>query len=251
MLFKEFGNKDLPKIVVLHGGGLSWWSLEPVISVLSQTHFVIAPIIDGHGEDGNTTFISITESSKKLVAYIDDMYNGHIYALCGLSIGAQIAVDILSRRKDICQFAVIESALVRPLKIMRTFLLPMITISYPLIKQKWYSKIQAKALFVPSEKIDRYHDDSCRISKTSLINISISNGSFVLDAKIKETKAKVLILVGEKEIAIMKRSATDLNEAIPNSQLKIISNSGHGELSLLRPKEYCSLLYELFGTCES
>lgn len=28
MKFKEFGNRELPTIIFLHGGGLSWWSME-------------------------------------------------------------------------------------------------------------------------------------------------------------------------------------------------------------------------------
>jgi pimeloyl-ACP methyl ester carboxylesterase len=28
MKYKEFGNKKSPTIILLHGGGLSWWSLK-------------------------------------------------------------------------------------------------------------------------------------------------------------------------------------------------------------------------------
>lgn len=247
MKFKEFGNNKLPKIVILHGGGLSWWSLEPVINILSQKYCVITPIIDGHGEDGDTTFISISNSSKKLITYIDEMYNGQIHALCGLSIGAQIVVEILSKRSDICKYALIESALIKPLKFIKSLIVPMIYMSYPLIKRKWYSRLQAKTLLVPVEKLDQYYKDSCSISRTSLINITISNASFKLNPNIKNTKVKVLIFVGEKEIKIMKKSAIELNAALKNSELKIIPKCGHGELSLRKPEEYCNYIYELLS----
>jgi len=36
MIFKEFGNKNMPVIIFLHGGGLSWWSWKPQIKALQK-----------------------------------------------------------------------------------------------------------------------------------------------------------------------------------------------------------------------
>lgn len=247
MIIKHFGNTNNEKIIILHGGGLSWWSLEPIIEILSKDYHVITPIIDGHGEDGETAFVSISDTSEKIISYIDENCNSSVKALCGLSLGAQIVVDTLSKRSDICQFSIIESALVKPIKFLKSLYLPMINISYPLIKYKWYSKLQAKVLLVPDEKLDRYYEDSCKISKVSLMNITSNNGTFKLDENISNTKAKVLIFVGEKEINLMKQSAIELHENIKGSDLVIIPKSGHGEISLLRPKEYCDYLLDLFN----
>ena len=247
MKIKEFGESDNEKILILHGGGLSWWSLEPIIRILSKDFHVITPVIDGHGEDGETTFISISNVSEKIISYIDENCNSSVKAICGLSIGAQIVVDILSKRYDIARFSIIESALVEPIKFLKLLFLPMITISYPLIKYKWYSKLQSKVLFVPNENLNKYYEDSCKISKESLINMTLSNGSFKLDPNISNTKTKVLILVGEKEIKIMKQSAIDLHKKIKGSELVIVPKSGHGEISLLRPSEYCNYFFKLLG----
>jgi len=66
MKFKEFGQSDLPTIILLHGGGLSWWSIKNVIDDLQQNYHVVTPIIDGHGDDGDTIFVSIEDSASKL-----------------------------------------------------------------------------------------------------------------------------------------------------------------------------------------
>ncbi|WP_246578320.1 alpha/beta fold hydrolase [Clostridium frigoris] len=50
MIFKEFGNKNMPVIIFLHGGGLSWWSWNPQIEFLQNDYCIVTPIIDGHGE---------------------------------------------------------------------------------------------------------------------------------------------------------------------------------------------------------
>lgn len=66
MIFKEFGDKSKPAIIMLHGGGLSWWSLKPQIEALQKKYYVITPILDGHGEEWHTTFVSIQKSATCL-----------------------------------------------------------------------------------------------------------------------------------------------------------------------------------------
>jgi hypothetical protein len=63
---------------------------------------------------------------------------------------------------------------------------------------------------------------------------------------ISNTKAKVLILVGGKELGIMKKSAALLHSTIKGSTLNIIEKGGHGEISLVYPGKYIGLLKQLF-----
>jgi pimeloyl-ACP methyl ester carboxylesterase len=50
MLFKEFGNPNAPTIILLHGGGLSWWSWKNVISLMAPEYHIVTPVIDGTGK---------------------------------------------------------------------------------------------------------------------------------------------------------------------------------------------------------
>lgn len=246
MLIKEFNTgNNLPVIIFLHGGGLSWWSYKKVAELLKDKYHVIAPVIDGHGEDRSNTFISIEDSAIKLIEYIDLHLGGSVYALAGLSIGAQIVTEILSQRSGIAKYAVIESALVYPMK-TAALTAPMYKLFYGLIKKKWFSKMQAKALCLPDDMFDDYFNDSIKISKQSLINMTLSNGSYILKDLISKTKAKTLIIAGGKELNIMKKSAEKLNNAISGSQLYVAENLKHGALSLARPKEYAGIIENFF-----
>lgn len=250
MKFKDFGNRDLPTVILLHGGGLSWWSLMHVVEKLKGEYHVVTPIIDGHGEDGDTAFISIKDSAEKLIQYIDSEYDGEVFALGGLSLGAQIVVEVLSRRQDITKYAVIESALVYPIKGVVSLTVPTYKLFYGLVKKKWFSRMQAKTLFVPEDMFQQYYDDSLRISKESLINITISNGTYALKNTITDTRARVLILVGEKELGVMKKSAQALHQAIPDSEMTMLPKMGHGEISLIHTEDYAARLKDLFGKPE-
>jgi len=241
MQYKEFGSKDKEIIILLHGGGLSWWSLQRVVDILEKEYYVVTPIIDGHGEDGENSFLSIEDSAKKLIEYIDSNFGGKVLAIGGLSLGAQIVTEVLSERMDITEFAIIESALVLP--IMGTAAMAWsYNLIFGLIKQRWFSKMQAKSMAVPEEWFELYYEDSSKMSKQSLINITLSNGNYALKTSISNVKAKVLVIAGEKEIGIMKKSANILHEAISGSELHIAQSLKHGELSIAYPQKYSELL---------
>jgi len=100
---------------------------------------------------------------------------------------------------------------------------------------------------VPENMFERYYYDSQKITKQSLINITLSNGNYALKRDIENTKAKVMIIVGEKERGIMKKSAQILNSEIPNSKLYIAKKMKHGELSLAHPMEYLRTIEEFIS----
>ncbi|EJO5348339.1 alpha/beta hydrolase [Clostridium botulinum] len=246
MIFKEFGNKNRPVIILIHGGGLSWWSWKAQIEVLEKNYCVVTPIIDGHGDDYDTEFVSIKKSAEEIIKYVKENWNGKVFAIGGLSIGAQITVEILSQESDITENAVIESALVYPMKMVSAMIVPTYNMCHGLIKKRWYAKLQAKTLNVPDQLFETYYEDSSRMTKGSLINIAKSNGDYPMPSNLSKTKAKTLILVGEKELGVMKKSAELLHNTIKGSSLKIIEKSGHGEISLIHPDKYIDLLKEFF-----
>ncbi len=67
-----------------------------------------------------------------------------------------------------------------------------------------------------------------------------SNGNYCLKDSIRNTTAKVLIIVGEKELKVMKKSAKTLHNI--NNVLFVAKKSAHGELSLINYREYLILI---------
>jgi len=137
---------------------------------------------------------------------------------------------------------VIESALVIPMKMTHYLVNPMIGMSYGLIKQKWFAKLQFKELHIKNELYDDYYRDTCMISKQNMISFLKANSWYEVDKKISNTQAKVFITVGEKEQNIMIRSARKLNAMIPGSSLEIQKNLYHGEFSINYARKYAKKL---------
>lgn len=86
--------------------------------------------------------------------------------------------------------------------------------------------------------LEIYYNDSMKMSKQSLINITLSNGTYHLKESISSTKAKVLIIVGEKEISVMQKSAKRLHKEISESELYIAIIIVRGHSPFLRMPRY-------------
>lgn len=248
MKFKELGSPENPIVILLHGEGLSWWSTESAARRLMGKYRVIMPILDGHGEDAETEFVSIEDSAEKLIHFIDHSCDGRIFALCGFSLSAQIAAQVLTQRPEIAEYAVLESALVRPGH-TRALEIPkaLIRLSLRLICLRPIARLMAKKGSLPNELFPQYYRDLPKISLTSTVHMIGSYRNFHVPISLKDTCAKVLILVGSGESAERKLSAGLLKKAVPNSRLIIVRGMRHGELSIAHSDEYVRLLKEWFA----
>ena len=82
MKFHEFGDKENQHIMLIHGGGNSWWNYLRQAKALSKEYHVILPTLDGHGEEYNTEYVSTIDSAQKLISYINQNCNGQLFLLC-------------------------------------------------------------------------------------------------------------------------------------------------------------------------
>ena len=242
----EFGQQNPNVIMLLHGGGLSWWNYREAAQKLAEQYHVVLPVLDGHA-DSDTPFSTIEENAASLISYIDTYFGGQVLALGGLSLGGQIAVEMLSQRKDICRYALLESALVKPMKLTHALIEPTFGMSYGLIKQKWFAKLQADFLGIPKALFDDYYRDTCAISKADMIAFLKANSIYTIKSGLSETKAKVKIAAGAKEQKNMRDSAVLLNQAIPGSSMEILPELRHGDLSLSKPERYVKILTDWIG----
>ena len=237
----EFGQQNPDVVMLLHGGGLSWWNYREVAEQLGAQYHVVLPVLDGHA-DSDAPFTTIEENANRLISYIDAHFGGQVLLLGGLSLGGQIAVEMLSQRKNICRFALIESALCRPMKLTAGLIGPAFGMSYGLIRQKWFAKLQAGYLGIPKDLFDDYYRDTCKIGKADMIAFLKANSLYTIKPELSETSAKVMIVAGSKEQKSIRDSAMLLNRAIPGSNIEFLPGLRHGDLSLNKPAQYTKIL---------
>ena len=243
MTVMEYGKQNQDTILLLHGGGLSWWNYREAAELLAEQYHVVLPVLDGHaGRDA--PFTTIEDNADRLISYIDTRFGGQVLAIGGLSLGGQIAVEMLSRRPDICRYALIESALVRPMKLTAALIPPAFGMSYGLIGQRWFARMQADYLGIPSALFDEYFRDTCRISRADMIAFLKANSLYTIKPGLSETRAKVKIVAGSREQRNIRDSAVLLNRAIEGSSMEILPEQRHGDLSINHPEHYVRMLTE-------
>lgn len=242
----EFGQHNADVILLLHGGGLSWWNYRAAAQKLAEQYHVVLPVLDGHA-DSDAPFTTIEDNAASLISYIDIHFGGQILAIGGLSLGGQIAVEMLFQRKDICQYALLESALVKPMKVTSALIAPTFGASFGLIRQKWFAKLQADYLGIHKELFDDYYRDTCKISKADMIAFLKANSLYTIKSSLSETTAKVKIVAGSKEQKNIRDSAKLLLEALPGSTMEILPGRRHGDLSINHPETYARMLIEWIG----
>ena len=152
----EYGKEHREVILLMHGGGLSWWNYRRQAEALSATHHVVLPILDGHA-GAEHAFSSIEETAARLIALIDERFGGSVALLGGLSLGAQVALEMLAQRKDICRHALIESACVIPSALTHAMVAPAFASCYGLISKRWFSRLQFRSLRMDAALFEDYY----------------------------------------------------------------------------------------------
>jgi pimeloyl-ACP methyl ester carboxylesterase len=239
----EAGRQNQKVIIMLHGGGLSWWQYQAQMDLLCENYHVVLPILDGHaGSDAD--FTSIEDNAKRLLDYIDKTYGGSVFLIAGLSFGGQILLEMLALRKDICQYAIVESAAIIPDKLTSGLVAPLFSMSFPLIKKKWFAKMQFRYLGIRADLFEHYYEDTVKLSKQNLIAFTKASSLYQVKKNLKNSLARVRIIVGEKETKKMHASARYLHDLLPDSRLEIKAGLAHGQYAINQPDLYVKELFE-------
>ena len=237
MEFIETGKNNREVILLLHGGGLSYWNYRDEAELLQDEYHMIMPILDGH-QGSDRHFSSIEDNALEIIEFIDGNYEGKVTLMAGLSLGGQILLEILSKRNDICEYAVIESASVIPSKLTEALIKPSMDLSFNLISNRSFARAQFKNLRIREDLFEDYYHDTSSINKEDLIAFTRASLSYTLKKELSFSNTKAHIYVGSREKSMMIRSAGLINEAIPSSTLNILPDLYHGQFSLNRPKQY-------------
>ena len=249
MRFHEYGENQNAVILLLHGGGLSWWNYRDVAGLLREEYRIILPILNGHaGRD--RPFTAIEENASEIISFIDERFNGSVLLIGGLSLGGQILLEMLSQRKDICSYALVESATVIPSKLTNALIAPTIGGCYWLIKNRCFARLQFQSLHIKPELFDDYYRDTCRIQKHDMIAFLKANTSYKLKDTFKESSAQLHVYAGEREPGRVLHSAQLICKKHSSCKLHHMPGLRHGEFSINHANEYADTIRQIIKGCQ-
>jgi pimeloyl-ACP methyl ester carboxylesterase len=243
MRIREYGKKHKDTIMLIHGGGLSWWNYREAAKLLEGEYHIVLPILDGHS-GSDRPFTTIEENASEIISFIDEQLDGSALLIGGLSLGAQVLLEMLSQRRNLCSHALVESASVVPSKLTNVLIAPAFGSSYGLIKNRRFANLQFRSLHMRSDLFEDYYRDTCAIATGDMAAFLEANCAYGCKAGLAQTKAKVKILAGSREQKSILDSAKLLHSTIPGSCLEILPGLRHGDLSINHPERYGEILKE-------
>ncbi len=247
MQIQEFGSDQRESILLLHGGGLSWWNYREAAELLKNRLHVLLPILDGHA-DSDRPFTTIEENASELVSYIDEHCSSSVLLIGGLSLGGQILLEMLSQRRDICTCALVESAAVLPSRLTNALVAPAFGSSYGLIRNRGFARMQFHSLHIKPSLFEDYYRDSCRIDRSDMIAFMKANTAYALKDTIRDTLAEVHVYYGGRERGLIRRSAAAISEKLPSCRLHCLPGFRHGDFSINHAADYARAVTEILGS---
>lgn len=225
--YVESGNKDASLMVFLHGGGVSSWMWDEQIKHFTDYHCINIDL-PGQGNNKHIRLFSIEQSANAINKLLNKLGKEKNITVIGFSLGAQVLIQMLSCQTHLIDNAIINSALVKPSKFGAKLIDPLVCLTFPLIKNRTFSKLQAKTLYINEQHFEVYYKETCQMKKETLITILKENISFKLPTGFSNSKTKILVTVGEKEKSVLKKSLHKILNSNENCTGIIIPNTGHG-----------------------
>ncbi|WP_153731036.1 alpha/beta fold hydrolase [Sporosarcina obsidiansis] len=237
--YKEYGNPQGELLMLIHGGGVDGWMWDQQITHFSYYHLIV-PTLQGHGVRNEENSFSIHQNAVELLELLEQKQEGKLIHIVGFSIGAQICLEMISLAPNFIQSAMVNSALLKPMKFAVPFIKPTIKLSYPLIQNRQFAKQQAKQLYVDKDYFEQYYMTSLQMKPRTLIEMLRDNLSFSQPDNIANSTTRILATVGTKEPRSVRQSASLLTQ-LNNCQSLLISDIGHG-FPIAQPKQFNQLL---------
>ena len=152
---------------------------------------------------------------------------------------------MLSKRKNLCSYALVESAAVIPSKLTNMLITPTFGSCYWLIRNRGFSKLQFQSLHIKPDLFEDYYRDTCRIKKQDMIAFLKANTAYTLKDSFKESSAIIHVYVGEKENREILRSAESICRMLPSCTLNRMEGLRHGEFSINHADQYANAIRQI------
>jgi pimeloyl-ACP methyl ester carboxylesterase len=241
VIFRTYGDPSLPPLLLIHGmandAGLCYGRILPGLTDFC----VILCELDGHTDAEDSVFRSIEACCDQIEPYVAENWSGHLYGLSGFSMGATIAVELMTRRRIEIEKVVLDGAWC----VKVGALAPVYTTIF-----YWALKQIKAGKHIPDFLIERsMGKGNAGMIRTFYKNIaleSIRNAcrdvyGYELSGELAAFHGKVAFWYGSNE-PYPRKSAKLLKQYLPQMQVEVLQGFGHGQFLNQYPEKYAQKL---------
>ena len=229
LYLKETGQNNPETILFLHGSSLAGWMWDEQVAAVNEYHCIV-PDLPEHGKSQEIEPFSIESAAEMMVDLIKTRAHDGKAHLVGISLGAQLIVQILSTAPEVVDRAFISGTLVHGVPAAETFLklLDYLLNTYLPIKNDNLSiGSYIRSYNIPKNLVRKFKESTYIIQSESAERIIRENILFKIPVGLENADVPVLVMVGEKDHRIVKESAKNLINILPNSKGATALKVGH------------------------
>ena len=241
MNFISYGNRNNKSILFIHGlASTADLCFKPLLPYL-QNYFLIFCELDGHYGTNPKDLTSLEKNIDSIESYILNELNGSVYGLCGFSMGATIAVELISRGNIFVERVLLDAAITIEMGFMAIPFTWAFVLGTSMIKN---GKSIPKFLL---NKIMGKDNNSViemmypKISKNTIKNVCKFIYHYKVPENLTEFSNPVLFWRGSNE-PIPAKSEKILRDYLPQMKTEVFEGMGHGQFLHEHPQEYAEKL---------
>ena len=229
LYFEETGKENSETIIFLHSEGTAGWMWNNQLESFNDYHCIV-PDLPCHGKSAEVKLFSIESSADMIINIIKNKAKNGKAHLVGMSLGAQIIVQLLNIVPEVLDHVLISGTLVRNFEPSETFLnlLNYLIKTYLPDKNKTIRIMSyVRSYNIPKDLRGKFKESTYVIEQDSLDGIIRENMLFKMPSDLDKANVPVLVMAGQKDYGIIKESARDLLKVLPNSKGAMALKVGH------------------------
>ena len=245
MLFTEFGNKQNPPVLLLHGMMQDWRSEYELLKPLEEHYLLIIPAQDGFYH-GSGDFTSFADQARHIEEYVQTHHGGKLHGAYGASQGGLMLTELLTRNKINLGTVIMDGCYVAHQGKIAGWVTYKMFCQYkntgkfpPLIM------LMMKLMGLKAEDLGMMDSLYLDASDETLKRNFLENYTYRTRPEIADTEAMVYLWCGSKEPYAMK-SHRILKQYLKNCKEEIMPGFGHGELLMKHQREICQKIHAAF-----
>ncbi len=226
---KETHPENKETILFIHGYNMAGWMWDEQVKAFSDYHCLV-PDLPEHGNSSDVEPFTIDGAAQILIDLILDKAQSGKAHLVGMSLGAQVVLQILSTAPEVADHTLISGALVNttpPSESFQKLLDYLLEVYIPIKNHHLSIGSYIRSYNIPKGLIRKFKESTYVISEDSSDRIIRENLLFERPNGLEKVNTPVLVMFGEKDYRIIKESADELLNVIPNSKGAVAREVGH------------------------
>lgn len=229
LYYEEYGRSDAPVLVFLHGGGVAGWMWRHQVPCFKDRFHCLVPDLPEQGNSQEVKPFTIKFAADCVASLIRDTTRGGKAHVVGLSEGAQVVVELLSRHPDVIDHAVCSSAMLRPMPGQGLYKRGLFRIMYRWFMAPfqnntgWIRMNMRYSAGLAEEYYEEFKKSFQETTENGFANLLYESMNFRIPPDLEKCEVPALIVVGSREYKQMIQSGRDLLEALPQARGVMVS----------------------------